>query len=193
MIKTYKIKHDRDFHKEIRLAKKVARYAVDHKTFSSKDVKHIGLPSAISDQILRKYGKSKTVKTIKSVKLTVPSQSIKCDKINRKLKVACLDLNFDYLFPNDFEKINQIEVGQKCLYISVTILDKPQIQTDKFIGVDLNATGHCAVVAVPETSEVFMLGKKAQHTHKKYSCYRKKYQRKGAYKKLVKAKEESLT
>jgi hypothetical protein len=30
MIKTYKIKHEKDFHQEIRLAKKVARYAIGH-------------------------------------------------------------------------------------------------------------------------------------------------------------------
>jgi len=149
MIKTYKIKHEKDFHQEIRLAKKVARYAIGHKSSSSKDVKCIGLKSALSNQILRKYGRSKTVKVIKSVKLTVPGQSIKVNKANRDIIIPCLKFNLNYLFPNDFEKINQIEFGYKYAYVSVTIPDSPQIETDKFIGVDLNATGHCAVVAVP--------------------------------------------
>ena len=89
MIKTYKIKHEKDFHLDIRQAKKVARYAIEHKSFSSKDVKHIGLKSALSNQILRKYGRSKTVRVIKSVKLTVPGQSIKCDKTDRKINIPC--------------------------------------------------------------------------------------------------------
>jgi transposase, IS605 OrfB family, central region len=188
MIKTYKIKHEKDFHQEIRLAKKVARYAIGHKSSSSKDVKCIGLKSALSNQILRKYGRSKTVKVIKSVKLTVPGQSIKVNKANRDIIIPCLKFNLNYLFPNDFEKINQIEFGYKYAYVSVTIPDSPQIETDKFIGVDLNATGHCAVVAVPETNKVYMLGKKAQHIHTKYSRYRKRFQRLGAFRLLSKAK-----
>ena len=188
MIKTYKIKHEKDFHIEIRQAKKVARYAIEHKSFSSKDVKHIGLKSALSNQILRKYGRSKTVRVIKSVKLTVPGQSIKCDKTDRKINIPCLNLGLNFLFPNDFEKINQIEIDYKYAYVSVTIPDLPQIETNKFIGVDLNATGHCAVVAVPATNKVYMLGKKAQHVHTKYLKYRKRFQRLGALKLLSKAK-----
>ena len=188
MIKTYKIKHEKDFHQEIRLAKKVARFAIEHKSFSSKNVKHIGLKSALSNQILRKYGRSKTVKVVKSVKLTVPGQSVQCNKTNRSILIPCLKYKFNYLFPNDFEKINQIEIGCKYIYVSVTIPDLPQIETNKFIGVDLNATGHCAVVAVPEISKVYMLGKKAQHVHTKYSKYRKRFQRLGAYKLLSRAK-----
>ena len=194
MIKTYKIKHEKNFHQEIRLAKKVAYYAIEHKPignnkfFSSKDVKHIGLKSAISCQILRKYGRSKTVKAIKSVKLTLPGQATRYDKTSRKIRIPCLKLELNYLFPNDFEKINQIEIGREYAYISVTIPDLPQIETDKFIGVDLNATGHCAVVAVPETNKVFMLGKKAQYIHTKYLKYRKRFQRLGAFKLLSRAK-----
>lgn len=74
MIKTYKIKHNKDFHKELRLAKKVALYAIKFHSRSSKDVKHIGLKSAISCQVIRKYNKTK-IKRIKSVKLTIPGQS----------------------------------------------------------------------------------------------------------------------
>ena len=92
MIKTYKIKHDRDFSKEIRLAKKVAKYAITHHSRSSKDVAHLGLKSSISNQILRKYGRSKTVKEIKSVKLTIPGQGIKCDQKLQELSIPCVKL-----------------------------------------------------------------------------------------------------
>jgi len=77
MILTYKIGHEKDFSRELSLAKKVAEYGVQHKSVSSAaDVKHFGLKSAISNQILRKYSRSKTAKSVKSVKLTIPSQSI---------------------------------------------------------------------------------------------------------------------
>ena len=186
MIKTYKIKHERDFHLELQKAKKIAQFAIIHHSRSSKDVKHIGLKSAISNQILKKYHSCK-IKKVKSVKLTVPAQGIKCDRQKQEIWVPCLKLKFSYQFPNIFEKINQIEIGPIYIYISVTIKDAPIIETDRFIGIDLNATGHCAVVATPE-NKVFMLGKSAQHKHLKYLNYRKKYQRRGAFKKLSKSK-----
>jgi len=73
MILTYKVKHNRDFTEELRKAKQVAEFAVNNKfKTSSKLVSHIGLKSVLSNQILRKYGRNKTIKVVHNVNLVVP-------------------------------------------------------------------------------------------------------------------------
>lgn len=120
MILTYKVRHGQDYGEELRMAKQVANYAVRHRTFSSKDVKHIGLKSMIANQILRKYGRSKTIKKVHRVNLVVPSQGIKADHEKRTITVPCLKMVLSYRFP-EFEKVNQIDVDDEYAYISVTI------------------------------------------------------------------------
>jgi putative transposase len=141
----------------------------------------------ISNQILRKYVKNKKVKSIKSVKLTIPNQGIKVDKKNCKITIPCIKLVLDYQFP-DFEKINQIEIGKEYAYVSVSI---PEIETKKvenYIGVDRNTTGHIAVVANPDTGKIWKLGKKGLHIHEKYKNIRTSLQKQGKYKKVKQIK-----
>lgn len=187
MILTYKLRHHRDFSNELRKAKQVAEFGIKHRTLSSKDVKQFGLKSMISNQILRKYVKNKKVKSIKSVKLTIPNQGIKVDKKNCKITIPCIKLVLDYQFP-DFEKINQIEIGKEYAYVSVSI---PEIETKKvenYIGVDRNTTGHIAVVANPNTGKIWKLGKKGLHIHEKYKNIRTSLQKQGKYKKVKQIK-----
>lgn len=187
MILTYKLRHHRDFSNELRKAKQVAEFGIKHRTLSSKDVKQFGLKSMISNQILRKYVKNKKVKSIKSVKLTIPNQGIKVDKKNCKITIPCIKLVLDYQFP-DFEKINQIEIGKEYAYVSVSI---PEIETKKvenYIGVDRNTTGHIAVVANPDTGKIWKLGKKGLHIHEKYKNIRTSLQKQGKYKKVKQIK-----
>lgn len=184
MILTYKVKHNRDFSDELRKAKQIADFAVKNRSFSSKDVKHIGLKSVIANQILRKYGKNKNIKSVKSIKLIVPNQGIKVDKESKTISIPSLKLLFGYLFSNNFDKINQIEIGLEYAHVSVSIPEKEPMHVDKYIGVDLNTTGHVAVVAMPETGNIMKLGKEAGHIHRKYKAIRRDLQEQGKYKKV---------
>lgn len=192
MILTYKIKHEKDFSRELSLAKKVAEYGLQHKSISSKDVKHIGLKSAISNQILKKYSKSKTAKECKSVKLTIPNQSIKIQ--DDKIYVPCLKLSLAIWFQRPFDKINQIEIGKEFAYISVSYPDAEPIKTINTIGIDRNTTHHTIVASCLETGKILKLGKSCNHIHHKYKHMRKSLQKQGKLKrvKAIKNRESRI-
>jgi putative transposase len=160
MILTFNIKHNRDFSIELKKAKQIAEFAVKTHTLSSKDVKHFGLKSIIANQILRKYSRNKKIKDVKSVELTIPNQGIHVDKEKQEIYIPSLKLTLPYIFRNDFEKVNQIEISDKYAHVSVSVPDKPAIEPQTWLGVDRNTTGHIAVVANPQTGKVWKLGKK---------------------------------
>jgi putative transposase len=189
MILTYKIKHGRDFSDELRKARKIAEFAIQTHSLSSKDVKHIGLKSMVANQILRKYSRSNTAKSVKSVKLAVPNQGIKVDRDTNTISAPCLKLSLRYEFPDNFEKVNQIEIGSEYAYVSVSIPEPELIKAEKWIGVDRNTVGHIAVVADPESGKVIKLGKSALHIHQKYKNLRKGLQKKGKYGKVKQIKD----
>ena len=184
MILTYKIKHGRDFSLELGKAVQVAEHALRTRTLSSKDVKHLGLKSIIANQILRKYSRNRVLKRIKNVKLIIPSQGVRVLRELRILIISCLDLTLNYHFRDDFEKVNQVEVGDEYAYVSVTVPEEKTYEPKGWIGVDRNTTGHVAVIADPETGKVLKLGKSAKHIHEKYMNMRRNLQRKGKYRKV---------
>jgi len=189
MILTYKLRHNRDFSDELTKAFAVAEFAVENpKCRSSAAVKEIGLKSAISNQILKKYGSQKTIKRVRNVNLVVPGQSIKVDRDARTIRVVPLKLTLDYQFP-EFEKVNQIEIDAEYAYVSCTVREEPEMIPRQFIGVDRNTTGHVAVAANPDTGKIEKLGKKALHTHRKYSAIRKRLQKQGKFRKLKAVKD----
>jgi len=192
MIQTYKLKHEQDFSKELKLAEKIAWIGFYSKTISSKDVKHIGLKSIISNQILKKYSRNKKLKSVKSVKLAVPNQGIKIK--DDKIYIPCLKLSLEIWFDKNFEKINQIEIGKEYAYISVSYNDKELINPKTFIGVDRNTTHHTLVASDIKSGKVLKLGKSCNHIHKKYKEIRRNLQRKGKYKKVksIKNRERNI-
>ena len=188
MILTYKIRHRRDFSVELDKARQVAQYAIDHRTLTSKDVKQFCLKSVISNQILRKYSRNRKACRVRRVKLTVPAQGIRFSHENRTISIPSLKYETNYLFRNDFEKINQIELDKEFAYISVTVPENAMIEPIDYLGVDRNTTGHIAVVGNAKSGKILKLGKEAEHTHKKYKNTRRNIQKKGKYKKVKKTK-----
>ena len=185
-ILTYKVKHNRDFATELQKATRVANYSLKHrKCRSTKEVKSIGLKACIANQILRKYSKEK-IKKVHKVKLTINGYFVKVDKEKREISVPSLKLKLNYQFPNNFTKVNQVELDHRYIFVSVEIQDQPIQAVTHYLGVDRNTTGHCAVVALPETGKVYKLGKRAFHIHRKYKQIRKHLQKKNAKLKLKK-------
>ena len=184
-----KIKHNTDLTEELKKAVIVANYAIKHRyELSSANVASIGLPSAISNQVLRKYGKNKKCKSInsKNIKLVVPSQSVKVD--GNKIRIVPLKLTLTNKSQHQILKVYQIELDSAYAYVAFSKPNAVQLTTDKFIGVDLNATSHCAVASDPTSGKVIKLGKQAPHLHKKYKALRSSLQRQGLYKKLKETK-----
>lgn len=190
MILTYKIRHNSNLSVELQKARQIAKFAIEHQTLSSASVKNIGLKSMIANQILRKYGRNKKIKKISSVNLIIPNQGIKVN--GNKISIPCLKLNL--VLDKQYQKINQIELNKEYAFISVSVLEHSAIEPKQWLGVDLNATGHCAVVANDSTGKVLKLGKKANHIHQKYKNIRKKLQKQGKFKqvKIIKDRESRI-
>ncbi len=188
MILTYRIRHNRNFSIELRKARQVAEFAIKHRTLTTKDVRHIGLKSLISNQVLRKYSGNRNAKKVSKVKLTLPARGIRFSHEDRTITIPSLKLELEYQLRNDFENINQIELDSEFAYISVTVPECALIQPKGYLGVDRNTTGHIAVVANPQNGKVLKLGKKAYHTHKKYKNMRKNLQKNGKNRKVKETK-----
>jgi len=149
-----------------------------------EDVKHIGLKSIISDQILRKYPKNQNLKSIKNVKLIIPSKAIIVNRNERTLSIGCLKLQLNYWFSNNFKKVAQIEIDNTYAYVTLVIPDKQVESSEFYIGIDRNTKGHIAVVADPQSGKIWKLGKMYYHIHKKYENIKKRLYKIGNLKRL---------
>jgi len=192
MIRTFKIKHQLSLDPSLfKKAQQIANYALEHKkekNLSSKHVKHFGLHSKISCQIIRKYAKNKKIKKIKleRVKLILPGQVIKFDKLAKTITIVPLKSKIDgtYLPLDEITKLNQIELDKTYAYISVTLPDVEQQTSENYIGIDLNSTSHSIVVASPSTKKILMLGSQIPHLKKKYKNIRKRLQSQKRFREL---------
>lgn len=188
-----KIKHNTNFSEELKKAIQIANYAIKNRdSLSSKNVAGIGLPSAISSQILRKYGRNKKCKSInpKNIKLVAAAQSIKAN--GNQIRIIPLKLILINNSKYQIEKVCQIELDATYAYVAFKKTNSEQLLTNNFIGIDLNATSHCAVAANPNNGKVIKLGKQAPHIHKKYKALRTNLQKRKLYKKLKQTKGKEI-
>ena len=192
MILTYKIKHNRDFSKELAQAYTAAEYGRIHKIRLpyTKDINIVRgcLSSNMTGQIMKKYGSQKNIKQIHSVNIIIPVADIKFHGETNSIWIPYFKLHLENTIPYTFTKINQAEIDKEFVYIAVTVPEQPEMIPQQFIGVDRNTTGHIAVTANPDTGKIEKLGKKAIHIHKKYSAIRKRLQKEGKFRDLKKLK-----
>jgi len=185
-ILTFKFRHNKDFSDELHKAWKIAEYAIANPACrTSKAVSDIGLNSDIANQILRKYGKQKRLKTLHSVNLIIPGRCVKFIEETNSIWIPNgLKIHIENMIPYKFLKICQAEVDKDFVYISVQIDEQPEMIPQQFIGVDRNTTGHIVVSANPDNGIVRKMGKMAIHIHTKYKNIRKKLQSEGKYRKV---------
>lgn len=166
-LRTYHVKHRLDLSDYLQKAKLVADYAVKNKNtpklLSTKFVKQHGLPSAISNQILRKYGRG-TIKEATNINLVVPNQKttrtwivyenkkkgskpnknkengIKKTKVyntitynNETVYIKPLELGFRWNPGKSFIEIKQIEIDDQKFMITVSF--EKQVINQKYTGI----------------------------------------------------------
>ncbi len=173
MLLTFNVRHGSDLSGELVNARMVAEHALRTGSRTSKDVRDIGLKSAIANQVLRKYSNDFNIRTVHRVQLTVPGQGARVDEGCKELYISCLKLRLDISRLPDFDKVNQVELDEKYAHVTVTINEPPVREVDQWAGVDLNSTGHIAVVGYPTTGKVQKYGREAPHIRRKYGKMRR--------------------
>jgi putative transposase len=186
---TYKIKHNIDYSIELAKAKQIAEWAINNKfKTSSKYVSHIGLKSAISNQILKKYGQNKKAKSVNKIKLTIPGANKNIQIRHNEIYVPCLNkLTITPWFDiSKISKINQIEIDNDWYYITCEVKENIANQVDEFLGIDLNTSSYAIVIA--SGIKILKRAKDLFHIKKKYANKRRRLQKQSQYRTLKKIK-----
>lgn len=184
VLQTYRIKHNIDVSEELIKAKRIANWIIKNrfKGMSSSHIKHFGLKSAMSKQLIRQYNeKNHRCKKIFRVKLTISGCEVKVDKQKKEIWCSALKLRLPYQFDNSFLKLHQIQLDDTYCYVTVSYPTPDLLKPKMNLGVDLNTSGHCAVAAL-SNGKAMKLGKKAFHIRMKYRNLRTKLQKKGLLK-----------
>jgi putative transposase len=188
---TYKVKHYTDLSVELEAARNIADYAINAKTtkdLSTKFVKQFGLPSEISNQIMRKYGNNRETKAVKHAVLVAPGRVIDFDLKTKIATIECCDfkLSVQTFFGNNVTAIKSAEISEDYIHFQVSINNAIAQTVSGFLGIDRNATGFLAVCADSQNGNVLKLGKKADHIRKKFKKKRAALQKNKKYNHLKK-------
>ena len=189
-------------------AKHVANYAAAHKftpkLLSTKMVKHFGLPSDVSNQILRKYGRG-TIRTVKSANLIVRNtlrknklknqtktySNIVWDPLKKTVTVKPLRLQFHWSPSLSFTRIVYMEINKSRYFITVVVPpNPPEIKEEELgvLGIDHNCGVGRAILNCADLKKgtTFGVGRKGPKIRLKYRIKRKKQ-------KIKKSKETKST
>ena len=177
-ILTFNVKHGLDLSDQFVKARKVAEYGVKHHCTSSAQVKHIGMKSILSNAVLRKYVRNKALKSVKNVVIPLNNQAFRYD--GSEIYVPCLKASIPFV--KNGVRVKHCELDSEFIHVCCEVPDAPLRDTDAFLGVDRNTTGHIAVCGNPDTGKVLKLGKECESIHKKYKNLRKHAQKEGAKK-----------
>ena len=200
VLRTYSVKHRRDFSSLLESAKHVANYAAAHKftpkLLSTKMVKHFGLPSDVSNQILRKYGRG-TIRSVKSANLIVPNtlrknklknqtktySNIVWDPLKKTVTVKPLKLRFRWNPSLPFTRIVYMEINKSRYFVTVAVPPNPPEIKEELgvLGIDHNCGVGRAILNCADLKKgtTFGLGKKGPKIRLKYRKKRKKQKIKG--------------
>ena len=212
MIKDYHVKHNLNLTSLLNKAREVANYAVENKKkhFSTKEVKHITdngdgikLPSTITNQILRKYGRG-TIKQVSNINLIVPNSSItkyktkdgkikeysNIEYVNERIYIKPLNLSFRWNSGRKFTKINQVEIDNDKFMLTVSIeqpINNINYENSGILGLDLNCGvgRHIVNAANLNTGEVLNLGKQGPNIRKRYYKKRQSHKVRGDKEKRI--------
>ena len=183
-------KSRRTLNKYLRVGKRVAKWAIapenKRRKITTKDTKHLGkIPSAVSNQIIRKYKNNKVIKNVSNVNLIVPAcstaknPSVRHDRKKGILRLVPLRLNLKWSCPVSYTKINQVELNNKYVYVCVTTTVAEKKEYQKTVGVDLNIKHNLATVGEPTKQTYQYLGKNYIYERIKYRAIRRRLQRQG--------------
>lgn len=165
-----KVAHGRDLSVDLDKAFLVASFAVANPDkLSTKYVRDIGLNSALSDMVLRRYGRHppKTLRPEK-VKLEIAGSKVVVDTVAKTLYVRALRLLLRCEFPPDFGKVRSVLFDSEFAYINLELKPKQKLNVSEWIGVDLNIIGGLIVAWIPTTGKVIRLGREYHDMMKTY-------------------------
>jgi putative transposase len=184
----------RKIDKYLRVARKVANYAIENRKekLTSKTVKFLGsLPSTISNQIIRKYKKDWKCYKASSVNLIVPSaHTQKVPAIvydGKNLNIKPLKLVLKWKCPVEYNNICQVVINKKYAYVVLKIqLPEPLVdyRFRDYLGVDTNMKPSLLATSTAAGNCTSFIGPGMMQERIKYRAIRSRYQRQGRVKRV---------
>ena len=130
---TFVLKHEHDFGKLLQQAVDVANIAISgdrNRCFSTTQVRHIRMPSEISQETGNAYRALSNVRKVIRACVVIPRRACKANA-GGNFRIRCLDnLLLPDISPVPYQKLHRLVVDSECMYESV----RTDIPLDDVIG-----------------------------------------------------------